>query len=155
MGWEVDEKAAEAGGAEANSDGEEVFFAAAATVEEDEGGVVFDTGGREGEAALLELGAQKGAALVEGACKIRATEQGGGAVTQGEGRDGDAVGGGGVEDDLVVVLEGAAGGTGDFAGGEPGGTDPNDRHGDEEPWDEAGAPSSETRGTRVHWMEVR
>ena len=104
---------------------------------------------------MLELGTQEGAALVEGARGIRAAEQGGGAVTQGEGRDGDAVRGGGVEDDLVVVLEGAAGGARDFAGGEPGGADPDDWHGDEEPWDEAGAPLFETRGTRAHGMEVR
>jgi hypothetical protein len=77
VGGEVEEKAAEAGGAEADGDGEEVFFAATATVEEDEGGVVFDAGRREGEAALLELGAQEGAALVECAFRIRAAEQGG------------------------------------------------------------------------------
>lgn len=150
MTGEVQQEAAETGGGETDGDGEVVLFATTAAMKENEGGAVFTADCRERDAARLKLGAEEGAALVEAAAGIGTAEQGGCAAADGEGFNGDAVRGGGLEDDVVVVLKGAAAGPGDFTGGEPGADEPKGEADEGEPDKKTPATAFEARCGRGH-----
>ena len=108
MAGEIDEDAAEAGGAKSFADWEVIFFPAGVTVEEDDGASDFAPCG-EGDAAVGEAGA-KLAGFVGLAGGIGGQDhQAGGGGCAGEGGDGKTVADGLGEDFTVIVLKAATG----------------------------------------------
>jgi hypothetical protein len=124
MSGEVDEQAAEPSGAEAFGDGQVVFLAAFAAMEQHEGGV--DLAKRwKGAFEVGELLSDELTARSRGGQGIGFAQQdGGGVFISGdagdfEGADDESVLTGGIENRLVIVLEGASRGMDDFAGRPP------------------------------------